>query len=252
MELPSSLDWANTVTMTVGFSEPLGLLQSEHIGLFWHRIRKDYPKVEQILPDPRSLSPSRVLASMSRGQFPLPGFNFSAFDGSSNLLVQQGSLLVSWHRDPGGTTDFDSFFVPAFRNAYNLFEGFAREELSVSGISTDLCELTFSGGFEFPVDLLEVNLGHGLMGAFQAPDIGVPLTRSPELGFTYYYNLESGLHIQVDGEMEHVDDSNYARSAFSLVLEGSQRLGQASKSEVEAWLNSAQGAILECYLRLNA
>ena len=67
MALPSSLDWADKVSMVVSFAEPLGTLKSEHIGLFWHRVRREYPKVEQTPPHPRVLSQERLLSSTSRG-----------------------------------------------------------------------------------------------------------------------------------------------------------------------------------------
>ena len=251
MALPSSLDWVNTVSMMLGFAEPLGTLQSEHIGLFWNRVRGEYPKVEQTLPHPRSLSASSLLSAMARGQLPMPGFSFSSVDGSNILLVRPERLVFSWVHDPGEPIDFDRFFVSVFEKAIGFFEDFVREELNVPGISTDLCELTFRGEFEYPDGSSAVDWGRGLLGAFRAPDIGASLSRSPEFGFTYYYDLESGLHIQVDGELEFGEGSS-PRSEFSLEFEGSQRLSQAGKSEVGAWLNSAHKSILSCYLSLSA
>ena len=250
MALPSSLDWVNEVSMMVGFAEPLGNLQSEHIGLFWHSVRGEYPKVEQTLPHPRSLNPSMLLSLMSRGILPMPRFRFSSADGSSNLLVQQDHLLVSWSRYPEGDLDFDGFFTSTFARACGLFEDFVREELNVPRISTDLCELNFSGQFQYQVGSPGIYLGGGLLGAFQAPDIGVPLSRNPEFGFTCYYDLESGIHIQVDGELEY-SERDLGQAMFSLELEGSQRLAQASKSELQAWMSSAHNSILSCYQSLN-
>ena len=181
----------------------------------------------------------------------MPRFRFSSIDGSTALIVQQDHLLVSWDRDPGDPIDFDGFFVSAFDSATNLFEDFVRKELNVPRISTDLCELTFSGQFEYPGGSSGVDWGRGLPGAFRAPDIGVPLSQSPEFGFTYYYDLESGLHIQVDGELEFIEGGS-PRTAFSLDFEGSQRLSQAGGSEVKAWLDSAHKSILSCYLSLSA
>jgi len=237
--------------MMVGFAEPLGNLQSEHIGLFWHRVRGEYPKVEQTLPHPRSLNPSMLLSLMSRGLLPMPRFQFSSADGSSNLLVQQDHFLVSWHRYPEGPLDFDGFFVDMFARACELLEDFVREELHVPRISTDLCELNFRGQFQFQDSFAGIDLGSGLLGALQAPDIGVPLSGNPELGFTYYYDLESGIHIQVDGELEY-SGSDSDQGMFSLDLEGSQRLAQTGRSQLQAWMNSAHRSILTCYQNLNA
>ena len=249
MALPSCLEWVNRVAMTVGYSEPLHALQSEHIGLFWHRIREEYPKVEQTPPDPRSFSPSSLLSSMTRGQFPMPGFRFSSFDGTNTLLVQQGRLLVSWFRDPGVPMDFDSHFVPTFRKVATLFEDFVREELEVPWVSTDLCELTLEGAFGFHSTPSTVVLAPRLVGAFQAPEIDIPLSKDPQFICTYYYDLESGLHIQIDGELDYSDNGS-TRSLFSLEFEASQRLGQARVSDVEEWLSSTHQYILKCYLSL--
>ena len=252
MALPSSLDWVNEVSMMVGFAEPFGNLQSEHIGLFWHRVRGEYPKVEQTLPHPRSLNPSMLLSLMSRGLLPMPRFQFSSADGSSNLFVQQDHFLVSWRRRyPGEAFDFDGFFVDTFARACGLLEDFVREELNVPRISTDLCELNFSGQFRFQGSSPGIDLGRGLLGTLQAPDIGVPLSGNPEFGFTYYYDLKSGIHIQVDGELEYFGgDSD--QGMFSLELEGSQRLDQTGKSELRSWMSCAHKSILSCYRNLNA
>ena len=254
MALPPSLDWVNEVSMMMRFTEPLGALQSEHIGLFWHRVRGEYPKVEQSLPHPESLSPSRMLSLMSRGLLPMPRFCFSSVDGSSKLVVQQDHLLISWDRDPDGPIDFDGSFVSVFEKATGFFEDFVREELNVPGMSTDLCELTFSGEFEFPDGSSGVDsglgVGLGLLGALRAPDIGVPFG-NPDFDFTYYYYLDSGLFIQVVGEVEF-DEGNSPQYDFTLDFKGSQRLSQAGRPEVKAWLNSAYQSILNCYLSLSA
>ena len=251
MGLPDSLDWVSRVSMMVGFAEPLDSLRSEHIGLFWNRVREEYPKVEQSLPYPRSFNASRLLSMMSQGQFPMSDFHFSSVDGRIGLLVQQDRLRVSWHRDPDGPMDFDGFFVPTSRRACGLFEDFARDELNVAGISTGVCEVTFGGRFDYPGASPECDLRIGLLGSCRPPDIGVPLSQPAESSFTYFYHLESGLHIQVDGDVEFFDVGP-PRMEFGLNLEGSQRLDQAGMSEVGGWLESAYESILNCYLRLIA
>lgn len=180
----------------------------------------------------------------------MPGFQFLSTDGSSNLFVQQDHLLVSWHRNPGDALDFDSF-VDTFARAWGLIEDFVREELDVPRISTGLCELNFKGQFRSHGNFPGIGQGRGLLGSFQAPDVGVPLSGNPEFGFTYYYDLESGIYIQVDGELEYFE-SDPDLGLFSLELEGSQRLEQAGKSELQAWMGSAHTSILNCYQNLNA
>ena len=94
-------------------------------------------------------------------------------------------------------------------------------------------------------------MGIGFPGSCRPPDIGVSLSQLPEFGFTYYYYLESGLHIQVDGDMEFFD-SGPPPVQFDLELEGSQRLDQAAMSEVYSWLDSTYESILSCYVSLIA
>ena len=251
MALPSSLDWVDKVSATVGFAEPLGTLQYEHIGLFWHRVRGEYPKVEQVPPLPRALSPERLLSSMSRGQFPMPGFRFSSVNGNITLLVRQENLTISWDIDPDEPIDFDGFFVPTFEKATDLFEDFIREELNVPGISADLCDITFSGEFQFPDGPPRTDSGLGILGILRAPDIRIPY-QNPDVDYTYYYFLDSGLLIQVDGRLEFAEVSSSPRSQFDLYFKGSQSLEKAGGSDLKAWLNSAHQSILSCYLSLSA
>ena len=251
MALPSSLDWVTTISMTVGFAEPLVALRSEHIGLFWHRVRGEYPKVEQTSPHPRALGRGGLLSSMSRGQFPMPGYRFWSGDGKITWLVRQEDLRVTWHRVSGEPIDFDGFFVSAFEKATGLFEDFVRAELDVPGISTDLCMLSLRGEFEYPDVASGVDWLPGIEGRFRAPDMGAALSHSADFGFTFYYDLDSGLHIEVEGELEF-DGHGLPESEFGLDLTGSQRLSQAGRSEVDDWLKSAYQSILSCYLSLSA
>ena len=179
----------------------------------------------------------------------MPGFRFSSDDGKITLLVRQEHLTVSWDRASAEPIDFDSFFVSVFEKATGLFEDFIREELNVPGISADLCELTLSGGFEFPDG--PPGTDSGLLGVLRAPDIGIP-SQNPDVDYTYYYYLGSGFLIQVNGEMEFAEVSSSPQSRFDLYFTGSQRLEQAGRTEVNAWLNSAHQLILSCYLSLSA
>ena len=182
----------------------------------------------------------------------MPGFRFSSVDGNITLLVRQEHLLFSWSHAAGKPIDFDEFFVSAFEKTCGLFEDFIREELNVPGMSTDLCELTFSGEFEFPDGSSGVDsgVGLGLLGALRGPDIVVPFG-NPDFDFTYYYHLDSGFFIQVDGEVEF-DEGNSPQYDFTLKFKGSQRLSQAGRPEVKAWLSSAYQSILSCYSVLSA
>ena len=251
MALPSSLDWVTTVSMTVGFAKPLDALRSEHIGLFWHRVRGEYPKVEQTPPHARALRRPGLLSSLNRGQFPMSGYRFLSGDGKITWLFRQEDLWFAWHRVSGEPSDFDGFFVSAFETVAGHLEDFVREELDVPGISSDLCRLSLTGEIEYPDVASGVDWLPGIEGLSRAPDIGVALSHTCDFGFTFDYDLDSGLHIQVGGGLEF-DGGRLPQSEFDLDLTGSQRLGQAGRSEVDGWLKSAYQSILDCYLSLSA
>ena len=249
MALPPSLDWANSVSMMVGFSEPLGAFGSEHIGLFWHRVREEYPKVSTTLPSPESLGASVLLSAMSRGQFPMPGYLFSSYDGGHRLLVEQGLLAVSWDRDPVEPLDFHGFFAPTFRRAIGVFEEFIGEALDGVRLSVSLCQLTIRGALEFQSDGSDLASGDSLLRTSHGPDIGLPLSRPSEYSFTYYYDLESGLHLEVGGDVELVADGS-AEFLLNLEFEASQRLGRVDRAQVDAWLDFAYESVSKACLNL--
>ena len=181
----------------------------------------------------------------------MPGYRFSSGDGKVTWLVRQEDLGVIWHRVSGEPFDFDGFFTSAFDKAAGHLEDFVREELDAPSISVDLCRLSLAGEFEYMDFASGIDWLPGVEGLFRAPDIGVALSHSADFGFTFDYDLDSGLHIEIGGELEF-DGGGSPQFELGFDLTGSQRLGQARRHEVDVWLKSAYQSILDCYLRLSA
>ena len=249
MTSPLSLDWANEVAVVVGFSKPLSALRGEHIGLFWHLIREEYSQVDVTFPTSRLLSPGLFAPPSGVNRGPRPRFLFSSDDGTHDILVQRDRFGVWWHLGSGEGVDFLGVVRPKFDRMYGFFDEFVRNEFMDADTGADFCELSFAGEFVQSSGSCGGSKALTWLKSFDIPGIGASLARRPEFDFTYYYDLSSGIHIEVGGQsFVHEDDES--RVIFTFQVEGSQRLGHVVRPEVSSWLASAYQDISDCYSSL--
>ena len=252
MASPSSLDWASEVAVVVGFSQPLSSFRAEHIGLFWHLIREDYPnmKAQRGFPADRILRPALFSSLEGQRPGPTPRFTISSADGTHDLFLQRDRFAIWWHSENREHVDFPNVIRPVFDRFYSFFVQFIQHEFIGADIGADFCELSFAGEVTQP--------GHSSKGSkvltwlrnFDVPTISAPLASLPEFDFTYYYDLSSGVQIKVGGQSVVQEDNGEPQVTFDFELEGSQRLGHATTPEVSFWLTSTYRDMSECYYSL--
>ena len=235
----------NEVVVATYFNPPLSAFHSEHIGLFWEKIKDEFPVVQQ--HPPLGFSIEMGPYDMADELFPMPRYWFVATDDIYLIQVEKSAFIFNWRRR--GTDKYPRFhknIKPAFDKYYNLFDELIRAELGIPKISIDLCELTYVNSVEEcdfwtgPQDTANV------IPSFSALSPGADITE--ELGFSYQYGYRVATDMILSLRIQSVappPNLNVRKLVFEIKANG--RLGQAAKSAADEWFKRAHDTVIGCF-----
>jgi uncharacterized protein (TIGR04255 family) len=141
---------------------PVEKWQSPHFGLFWARIKENYPRVEMQAP---VIQPSAVEGVLSRIQspteFPLRCWFFNQ-DETRLIQVQSNMFLHNWRRTARAERylHYDDL-RPHFEREWRAFRDFLEQE-GLGAVKASACEVTYvnhidrGSGWETFADLSSV------------------------------------------------------------------------------------------------
>ena len=229
----------SAVALAVHFDPQLSDFRSEHIGLFWHQIREDFPEVQQRHPyvPPPDRSDDEV--------FPMPRYWFRSKDGSNSLQIDRNAFVFNWRRR--GTGEYPHFhesIKPAFDRYYHLFDEFIRTELKKAPPLSGSCELTYVNTIVESELWSGLEDTHEIIPSFSIPETGVEGAELSRFSFSYIYQISDTMQLTIRGR-------SFARSSASpaLVFEikASGQLEQTGKAGADEWFDRAHGAIISCF-----
>jgi uncharacterized protein (TIGR04255 family) len=175
----------NELVIGVYFKPHLLNLRSEHIGIFWKKVRDEFPQAQQQGPI------REVLMEAPNEVFPMPRYWFVARDGALLLQIQRNAFIVNWRKK-------DKLY-PHFHSVKNVFDinfgrfvEFLRSETGTDEVIIDTCELAY-------INMIESTGAEGWKGPAHIADI-VPSYRP--------------LNLAIDGgHLEGVNSVNVFRVA---------------------------------------
>ena len=94
MEISFARPPINEVVMSMFFNRPLEGFRSEHLGLFWEKIREDFPRVRQQIPLARSIGAAVGPDEVT----PMPRYWFIAADDTTIIQIQKDAFIYNWRR----------------------------------------------------------------------------------------------------------------------------------------------------------
>jgi uncharacterized protein (TIGR04255 family) len=122
----------------------LALLQAPHLGLYWNRIRDEFPRCQSKPPLPPAADVGQVEVTLEFGTLPpIPRVWFISDRGDALVQLQQDRFLYNWKRaDPSQPYPRYPAVLQRFRA---LFEGFVAflEEHALGDIRVNQLELTY-------------------------------------------------------------------------------------------------------------
>lgn len=237
----------NELVIATYLNPPLFELRSEHVGLFWSRIRDTFPAVEQQAP----LGVAEAFEQVSGEFFPMPRFWFVAEDSINLIQLQKNAFIFNWRRRDTQYPHFSENLKPTFDKYFQVFEDFAREDAGVQDIKIDLCELTYINTIEAceywqgPQDTAKV------IPSFAVPDTGIKLSVAPAFNCTYFYVPSKDLQLRVSIRNGEVT-AKPGTPVLVLEIKANGRLGQVGKSAADEWFDRAHDAIIACFVDMTS
>ena len=127
--LPDYPDYQNppVIEVVCGITfEKLDGFKAPHFGVFWQRVREDYPSCQSATPLGFTSAP---IEDMKEFTFPLPRIWFISKDQSSVIQLQSNKFLCNWRKreEKDSYPRYDNI-IKLFKINLDLFEDFIRDE----------------------------------------------------------------------------------------------------------------------------
>lgn len=234
------------VVVSSYFNPPLDNFRSEHVGLFWEKIKDDFPTVRQQLPV------NMAQDIVAEEFFPMPRYWFIADDEISLIQIQKNAFMFNWRRRRGN--EYPRYYEnikPAFDKYYGLFSEFIRTEVGRDELTIDLCELIYintlerCGFWAGPQDTTKV------IPTFSILDPGIDASVSPGFNCNYFYKVSTDLQLNINIRSGvKVQQQNAPVLAFEIKASG--RLGGTTKPLSDEWFQRAHDSIINCFMHMTS
>ena len=235
----------NELIIATYFEPLIAELRSEHIGLFWARIRNDFPKVEQQGP----VGSIEAFQVTGNEFVPIPRYWFISEDEVNLIQVQRNAFMLNWRRRNEEYPHFADHLKPTFDKYFQVFEDFLREDVGVGDPGIDLCELTYVNTIEScqywqgPQDTANVIPSFAFLKTGMDP--------ASALNCAYTYTPDSNLTVRVgirNGQSTRKPDT----PVLVFEIRATARLGKVGKSVADSWYERAHRAIIACFLQMTS
>lgn len=236
----------NEVVISTYFNPLLSDLRSEHIGLFWEKIRNEFPAVRQ--QPPVGIIGSEVSANEP---FPMPRYWFIADDEINLIQIEKNAFIFNWRRRDEEYPRFYRNIKPAFNKYYGLFSDFVRTELNIAELTIDLCELNYVNALEcceFWSDPQETTT---IIPSFSILKPGINFSDSPDFNCNYAYKITNDLQLNINIR-SGVAAQQQDVPVLIFEIKASGRVGQITKPGTDEWFERAHDAIIECFVGMTS
>ena len=229
--------------VVAAYFKPALELSTEHVGLYWSRIKSEFPVARQQLPVGTEIP-------VSADVFPMPRYWFTAADGASLIQVQKNAFMFNWRRQDDLYPTYRAI-KPRFDKYYDRFLDFVRTEVQSAEPAIDLCDLTYvntiqrCGYWQGPQDTNKViptvpMLMHGS-------------DRWSAAGFecNFAFHTETTIHLQVAVRSGRtVRDASVPILVFE--IKATEQVGSVSKSDADDWFDRAHDVVMNCFLGMTS
>ena len=236
----------NEVVVATYFNPGLSDLRSEHIGLFWEKIKGEFPAVSQQFPVGIGLD---VIADEP---FPMPRYWFTAGNEINLIQIQRNAFIFNWRRrGDGAYPQFHKNIKPTFDKYYGLFDEFIRTEINIADPTIDLCELTYVNVLERcefwtgPQDTTKV------IPSFSIPAPGIDVSESPGFNCNFTYSVSTDLQLNI-GIRSAVKTQQQNAPVLIFEIKTSVRFERVAKSRADEWFERAHDTIIKSFLGMTS
>ena len=236
----------NEVVISTYFNPLLSDLRSEHIGLFWEKIRNEFPVVRQQLPV------GIIRPEVSANEpFQMPRYWFIADDEITLIQIQKNAFIFNWRRIDDEYPRFYRNIKPTFDKYYGLFSEFVRTELNTAEPTIGLCELNYVNALERCEFWSGPQETATIIPSFSILEPGINFSDSPDFNCNYAYRITTDLQLNINIR-NVVKDQQQNELVLIFEIKASGRVGQIAKSGTDEWFERAHNAIIECFVGMTS
>lgn len=236
----------NEVVVSSYFNPPLADFRNEHIGLFWEKIKDDFPAVRQQLPV--NIAQDIVVNEF----FPMPRYWLIARDDISIIQIQKNAFMFNWrHRNGNEYPRYHEVIKPNFDRYYGLFSQFVRNEVGVDEPTIDLCELSYINVIENCEFWAKPQDTKNVIPSFSILELGID--PSDHLGFNcnYIYKVSTDLELTI-AIRSGVKAQQQNAPVLLFEIKASGRLGGVAKPASDEWFQRAHDSIIDCFAHMTS
>lgn len=233
----------NELVMGVYFREPIVPLRAEHIGLFWNRIRSEFPNCSQ------QLMIGGIEIQVPEEIFPLPRFWFVSSDESVLIQVQRNTFLFNWRKRDGEYPHYEQL-KKSFDKYYYEFIKFIGDEFSISEPAIAKSELTYINMIEDQPYFQKFSDIGSVLPSFVVPPIPAGDQAGADFNVSYVYVIDAQLSLAVTAQSRR--NRNSGKDVLYLELRSTGAPIGGSKVEADTLLDRAHDVIGETFNSLTS
>ena len=229
----------NEVVIAVYFRQPIIDFRSEHVGLLWAKLMKDFPHISQ---NPM-LGPEILAESES---YPMPRYWLTSQDESTLIQIQKNAFLFNWRKEQDSYPHY-AHVKEKFDKHYAYFMQFIRD----IGISQEMkisnCELMYINLFEKSDHWGSLSDSSNVVPSLSLIDIGDKDALLESFNYTTIYKTAHDVTVHVNIKSgRKVEEPRHPVLLMELGATGN--LEKGTKSEADTWFNHAHDAIVETFI----
>jgi uncharacterized protein (TIGR04255 family) len=227
----------NEVSIGMHFA-PVINLRAEHVGLFWNRVRADFPSAQQApLVGGVVQIPPELL--------PIPRFWFIAKDDATLIQLQKNLFLFNWRLRAADYPRFENVF-DAFRKHRSTFIQFLKTELNTTKIEQVKYELTYVNLFEDVPYWSGFEDTQRVIPSFAPIDSGLKNAKAKDFNYTTIFQLAEDLSLNL--AIRNGLNNTTNRPVLALNLEATGTHARFEVEKADGWYPRAHAAISECFV----
>jgi len=235
----------NEVSIGMQFA-PLPNFRSEHVGLFWNRIRTAFPNSQQNFP---LVDVGQVgqLGQMPTEIFPMPRYWFISKDDATLIQIQRSAFLFNWRLREDEYPRFERVF-DAFRRHRSNFIQFLKEDLGATRIEQAKYQLNYVNLFEGVPYWSGAEEVPKIVPSFAFVDPRLQGAKPKDFNYTTIFQMEDDLSLNV--VVRSGLNSVTGKKVLVLEFEASGTHSRFEAEKADGWYQRAHTVIAESFVAL--
>lgn len=229
----------NEVVIAVYFRQPIIDFRSEHAGLLWAKLMKEFPHISQ---NP-TLGPE-IFAEPE--PYPMPRYWLTSQDESTLIQIQKNAFLFNWRKQKASYPHYDHV-KEKFDEHYAYFMQFIRDIGISQEIKISNCELIYINLFEKSDHWDSLSDSSNVVPSLSLIDIGDKDALLESFSYTTIYKTAHDVttHVNIKSGKKVKEPKT---PVLLMELRTTGNLEKGTKSEADTWFNHAHDAIIETFV----